>query len=187
MMPRTNFFFVAILFACLLSSSCSNQAEPGNANTPKIQVTSGAFAEGRPIPDKYTGQGEDLSPPLQWSGAPAGAQSFALICEDPDAPMGTFTHWIVYNMPPATAALSENVPKTETLPNGTRQGKNDFGNIGYNGPAPPPGKTHHYYFRLYALDTVLNLDSGTTKNDVVSAMKGHVLAQGDAMGTYLKQ
>jgi Raf kinase inhibitor-like YbhB/YbcL family protein len=187
MMPRTNFFFVAILFAGLLSSSCSNQAEPGSANTPKIQLTSAAFAEGQPIPDKYTGQGEDLSPPLQWSGAPAGAQSFALICEDPDAPLGAFTHWVVYNMPPATAALSENVPKTETLPDGTRQGKNGFGNIGYNGPAPPPGKTHHYYFRLYALDTVLNLDSGTTKNDVVSAMKGHVLAEGEAMGTYLRQ
>lgn len=187
MTARTSPFFIVILFAGLLSSSCSDRAEPGNANIPKMPMTSIAFARGQPIPDKYTGQGEDLSPPLQWSGAPAQTQSLALICDDPDAPVGTFTHWVIYNIPSTTAAFTENVPKIATLTDGTKQGKNSFGNIGYNGPAPPPGKTHHYCFRLYALDTVLNLDPGAEKSAVLDAMKGHVLAEGELMGTYLKQ
>jgi len=187
MTARANLFFIAVLFAGLLSSSCSNQADPGSPGKPKMSLTSTAFAQGQPIPDKYTGQGEDLSPPLQWSGAPANVQSFVLICEDPDAPMGAFTHWVIYNIPPAISSLSENVPKNASLSGGTRQGQNGFGNIGYNGPAPPPGKTHHYYFRLYALDDVLTLDPGAAKKAVVNAMQGHVLAEGELIGTYLRQ
>ena len=150
----------------------------------KIQVTSTAFAQGQPIPQKYTGQGDDVSPPLQWTGTPPNTKSLALICDDPDAPMGTFTHWVLYNIPSASAVLTENVPKMETLDDGRKQGKNSFGNIGYNGPMPPPGKPHHYYFKLYALDTTLNLDPGENRADLLDAMKGHIIAEGELMGTY---
>lgn len=183
MTMRVNFLF-AILFAAIFSASCSNEAQPVSANTPKIQVTSPAFAAGQPIPDKYTGHGDDISPPLQWSGAPPQTKSFALICEDLDAPSGTFTHWVIFNLPATATSLPENVAKTGTLPDGSMQGKNSFGNIGYNGPAPPPGAPHRYFFRLYALDITVNLDAGTDKSSLLSAMNGHVLAEGELMGTY---
>lgn len=161
--------------------------DDGQGNVPKIQVTSTAFKQGQPIPDKYTGQGQDISPPLQWTDAPPPTKSFALICEDPDAPGGTFTHWVIFNLPPATTTLPENLARNGSLPDGSLQGKNSFGNIGYNGPAPPPGKAHHYYFRLYALDATLPLDAGADKNAVLNAMKGHVLAEGALMGAYQNQ
>ena len=152
-----------------------------------IQITSTAFAEGQPIPDKYTCAGPNVSPPLTWSGAPAGTKSFALITDDPDAPMGTWVHWVIYNLPPATTSLAENAPQSPELPNGAKQGVNDFGQIGYGGPCPPPGKPHRYFFKIYALDATLDLKSGATTKEVLKAMDGHILAEGQLMGTFQRQ
>ena len=138
-----------------------------------IELTSTAFKQGMTIPKKYTGDGTDQSPPLHWSEPPSGTKSIALICADPDAPRGTWVHWVLFN-----------VPTTETLGNGTKQGKNDFGNIGYGGPAPPKGKPHRYFFKLYALDVTLDLPPGAIKAQLESAMKGHILAEGQLMGNY---
>lgn len=149
-----------------------------------IELTTTAFPQGSPIPRQYTGDGANHSPPLQWSSPPAGTQSIALICDDPDAPRGTWVHWVLYNLPADARELEEGVPATATLPSGAMQGKNDFGNIGYGGPAPPRGKPHRYFFKLYALAVPLHLKSGATKAQLESAMKGHILAEGQLMGTY---
>ncbi len=151
-----------------------------------MQVTSSAFQEGETIPKKYTGDGSDLSPPLRWTGAPAGTKSLAIICDDPDAPAGTWVHWVLFNLPADTRELEEGVPTKETLPNGARQGKNSWGsnNIGYRGPSPPPGKPHRYFFKVYALDAMLDLAAGADKAQLEKAMKGHVLGQGQMMGKY---
>lgn len=149
-----------------------------------FQITSSAFANGGTIAKNYTCDGPDLSPPLAWTGAPAGAQSFALIADDPDAPAGTWVHWILYNLPRTAKELSEGVKKEEQSPDGTQQGRNDFHKIGYNGPCPPPGKPHRYFFNLYALGGKLSLKPGATKAEVESAMKGHVLAQAELVGKY---
>ena len=142
-----------------------------------------AFPIGGNIPKKYTCGGLDLSPELTWTGAPAGTRSLALIADDPDAPVGTWTHWIIWNIPP-DAALPEATAKTEALSDGARQGKNDFKRIGYGGPCPPPGKPHRYFFKLYALNSKLDLKAGATRNELEGAMKGHVLAQAELMGKY---
>lgn len=152
-----------------------------------IQVTSTAFAEGQPIPDKYTCAGSDVSPPVTWSGAPAGTKSFALIADDPDAPMGVWAHWVIYNLPPATTSLAENTPQSSELPDGAKQGVNDFRQTGYGGPCPPPGKAHRYFFKIYALDMPLDLKSGATKKELLKVMNGHVLAEGQLMGTYQRR
>jgi Raf kinase inhibitor-like YbhB/YbcL family protein len=149
-----------------------------------IQLTSTAFAEGQPIPQRHAFDDQDLSPMLQWSGVPSDARSLALICDDPDAPMGTWVHWVVYDLPPAATRLSGGVPKSPELANGAKQGMNDYHRIGYGGPCPPPGKPHRYFFKLYALDTRLELKPGVTKKELVKAMDGHVLAEGQLMGTY---
>jgi Raf kinase inhibitor-like YbhB/YbcL family protein len=143
-----------------------------------MQLTSSAFAEGQTIPRDFTGDGKDKSPPLQWSGAPDGTRSFALICDDPDAPRGTWVHWVLYRVPTDVQELAEGSS------GGARQGKNDFGKIGYGGPAPPRGKPHRYFFKLYALDAVPDLPEGATKQQLEQAMKGHVLAQSQLMGAY---
>jgi len=136
------------------------------------------------IPQQYTCDGADLSPPLAWSDVPDGTQSFALISDDPDAPMGTWVHWVAYNIPADSTGFPEGMAKTETLPDGTRQGITDFRAVGYGGPCPPPGKPHRYFFKLYALSTVLNLPPKATKADLLVAMNGHVLAQAELVGTY---
>jgi Raf kinase inhibitor-like YbhB/YbcL family protein len=156
---------------------------PGGT-TMKLDLTSTAFAPGDTIPKKHTGDGADTSPPLTWTDPPAGTKSFAVICDDPDAPRGTWVHWVVFNLPADARGLEEGVPATEKLANGARQGKNDFRKLGYGGPAPPPGKPHRYVFKLYALDAPLDLPAGATKDQVVTAMKGHVLAEGELMGKY---
>lgn len=150
----------------------------------KFELSSTSFAAGASIAKRFTCDGQDDSPELHWSEAPAGTKSFALIADDPDAPVGTWVHWVLFNLPPETRALPESVPKTPSLPSKARQGKNDFGKIGYGGPCPPPGKPHRYFFKLYALDAVLALEAGVTKADVESAMKGHILAQAELMGRY---
>lgn len=148
-----------------------------------MKLTSTAFQEGGMIPAKYTCDGANVSPPLEWSGAPQATKSFALICDDPDAPGKTWVHWVVFDLPASRKSLPENVPPQETLPGGGKQGMNDFKKIGYGGPCPPSG-THRYFFKLYALDAELNLDSKTTKDRLVQAMKDHILAQGELIGRY---
>jgi len=150
-----------------------------------MTITSAVFEEGNPIPEKYTCDSEDLSPPLSWSGAPDNTKSFALISDDPDAPVGTWVHWVVYNIPSTVSGLSEGVPAEKTLTDGTIQGINDFRRIGYGGPCPPGG-THRYFFKLYALESVLNLDPGAAKKDLLRAMEGHILAEAELMGTYTR-
>lgn len=152
-----------------------------------LKLSSPAFADGQPIPRKHTGEGPDHSPPLKWSGVPAGAKSLALIADDPDAPVGTWTHWVLYDLPPTTAELAEDAPKTQFLPGNAKQGINDFRRLGYGGPMPPPGKPHRYFFKLYALDTLLDLKPGVTKQELLKAMEGHVLAEGQWMGTYQRR
>lgn len=150
----------------------------------RLEVTSPAFLEGEPIPTKYTADGEDLSPPLSWSGLPTETKSIALICDDPDAPRGTWVHWVLYDLPPDTVQISEGMPLTSELESGAKQGKNDFGNIGYGGPAPPKGKPHRYFFKIYALSEKVGLAPGATKENLLQAMAGKVLAEGQVMGTY---
>jgi len=146
-------------------------------------LQSSAFQNGGSIPKKFTCEAADVSPELTWSGAPEKTQSFALIADDPDAPMGTWVHWVIYDLPANTAKLPEGVPNQEQAASGA-QGKNSSGKIGYGGPCPPPGKPHRYFFKLYALDSKLNLKPGARKPEVEAAMKGHVLAQAELMGKY---
>ena len=148
-----------------------------------IQITSPAFSEGEMIPARYTCDGSDVSPDLSWSGVPKTAKSLALICDDPDAPMGTWVHWVLFNIPAGAVGMPAEIPSSATLENGARHGKNDFRRLGYGGPCPPGG-THRYFFKLYALNTALDLDSGITKAQLVEAMQGHILAEGQLMGKY---
>lgn len=151
-----------------------------------MELKSQAFAAGEMIPAKYTCDGQDISPPLSWSDPPAGTIEFALISDDPDAPVGTWVHWVMWNIPASASALDENLPKTASLLNGTKQGTTDFRRIGYGGPCPPSG-THRYYFKLYALDTALNLPASTLKKDLEKAMQDHILGQAELMGTYRRR
>jgi Raf kinase inhibitor-like YbhB/YbcL family protein len=165
----------------------TDKAEVHKMETHKIvgiSVTSTAFGAGAPVPKQYTGDGQDMSPALAWSKAPTGTQSLALLCEDPDAPRGTWYHWIMFNMPATLNGLGENVPKNETFKDGSTQGTNDFGKIGYNGPKPPPGSIHHYHFKIMALDTKLNLKPSARKDEILAAVKGHILGEGELIGTY---
>jgi hypothetical protein len=166
------------------SCVCAAQDAPRGKKVAVMKITSVAFTEGRAIPVKYTCSGADSSPPLKWSGAPPGTKSFALIADDPDAPGGTWTHWVVCDMPAVVKELAEDTPKSQFLGNGGRQGMNDFHRPGYGGPCPPPGKAHRYFFKIYALDTMLGLPTGANKQDVLSRMQGHLLAQGQIMGTF---
>lgn len=149
-----------------------------------FQLASPAFGAGEMIPKKFTCDGPDVSPKLTWTEAPAAAQSFALIMDDPDAPVGTWVHWLLYNLPSSTRELPEGVEKQERLASGAMQGRNDFRRIGYGGPCPPPGTPHRYYFKLYALDTKLNLKAGATNPELERAMKGHILGEAELMGRY---
>ena len=152
-----------------------------------MQVTSTAFQQDGTIPKQYTGEGKDISPPLAWSGAPANVQSFALICDDPDAPRKEpWVHWVLFNVPGNIKELAEGASRSAKLAHGAKEGKNDFGKLGYGGPMPPPGKPHRYYFKLYALDTMLDLKEGSTKQQVESAIAGHILAEGQLMGKYAR-
>lgn len=149
-----------------------------------FQLTSSAFQEGGLIPRKYTCDGQDVSPPLRWSKTPDGTRGLALIVDDPDAPVGTWVHWVIVNIPPSLSELPEGIPAKDTLPNGARQGLNDFKRIGYGGPCPPPGKPHRYFFKLYALDTMLDVKPKATKAEVLKACKNHILAETQLMGQY---
>ena len=151
----------------------------------EIEVLSPAFYEGGAIPVQYTCDDANVSPPLRWGGIPKDSQSLAIVCEDPDAPSGVFVHWLIFNLPPIVSDLPEAVPTTETLvESGAIQGRNDFDNIGYDGPCPPHGKPHRYFFHIYALDIKLRLQPGATKQEFERAANGHILARGHLMGTY---
>ena len=181
----------SIALMMMFAVACAKQpaTNPPATQTPQaatnMKLTSSAFAEGQAIPRQYTCAGINISPPLEWTGIPKSAKTIAIIADDPDAPAGTWVHWVIYNLPADTLGMIENLPPTEEIKGGGLQGKNDFEKIGYGGPCPPSG-THRYLFKIFALDSELPLKSGATKADVEKAMSGHVLAQAQLMGTYQK-
>jgi Raf kinase inhibitor-like YbhB/YbcL family protein len=183
MSARIKMRFAMVLLAGFITV-CNQEVSPARGDTMKIQLTSTAFADGQPIPRRHAFDEQNISPALQWTGVPPGAKSLALICDDPDAPVGTWVHWVIYDLPPSAAGLSEGVPKSPELPNGAKQGVNDFKRTGYGGPAPPAGKPHRYFFKIYALDIKPDLKTGLTKKELLKAMEGHILAEGQLMGTY---
>lgn len=150
-----------------------------------LSITSPAFSQGAPIPIQYSCKGRDISPPLTWSDPPAATKSFALIVDDPDAPVGTWVHWVLYNIPPTAHGLPEATPTEAALTDGSQNGRTSAGSAGYHGPCPPSG-THRYFFKLYALDSMLSLPSSTDKAGLLNAMQGHILGQGELMGTFSK-
>jgi Raf kinase inhibitor-like YbhB/YbcL family protein len=164
----------------LIAFQVSGQAE---AVMGKIEVRSSAFGEGDKIPPEFTCDGADMSPPIEWSGVPSHAQSIAVIADDPDAPGRDWVHWVLYDLPSSLTGLPAGMPASEKLPAGGIQGRTDFGSIGYGGPCPPKG-THRYFFKVYALDTMLNLKPGVTKKELLKAMQGHILDEGALMGKY---
>ena len=149
-----------------------------------LELTSDAFAEGETMPTRYTCDGEDVSPPLSVDGVPAEAESLALIVDDPDAPNRTWVHWVLYGLPPDTRSVPESVSPEPEGPGGARQGENDFGNLGWGGPCPPPGEKHRYVFHLYALDGTPDLESGASKEELLSAMEPMVLEEVRLTGRY---
>jgi hypothetical protein len=173
-------FFFAVLALSLGAAGCRSEPEPvqGGESEMAIQVTSSAFKEGEAIPQKFTCDGENVSPELSWTGIPQGAKSLAVIADDPDAPVGDWVHWVLLDLPTDTTGLPEGVTGLGVA------GMNDFRKLGYGGPCPPKGKPHRYYFKVYALDAALGLNTGATKAQAEAAMKGHVLAQGQIMGRY---
>lgn len=152
----------------------------------ELTVESSAFKNGEFIPSIYTCDGANISPPLKWSGIPEGTKSIALICDDPDAPIGDWVHWVLYNIPPETKELKENIPSEKIIKNGAIHGLNDWKKYGYGGPCPPSG-IHRYYFKIFALDIKLDLNPGATKKQLLDAMRGHILAQGELMGKYQRK
>ncbi len=158
------------------------QAQPSAG----MRLTSSAFANGQTMPNQHTGDGRNVSPPLAWTDAPEGTKSFALVCNDPDAPRGDFIHWVIYNLGPETSSLKPGVPRDQAFEDGPRQGINGFARTGYDGPLPPPGRPHRYFFNLYALDTTLSSDESQPMDAraLQKAMKGHTLATATLMGLY---
>jgi Raf kinase inhibitor-like YbhB/YbcL family protein len=188
MSPSSSRIEVGVLL-CSLASGVFCLAVPAADHSEKstMQLSSTAFADGQPIPARYTCDDRNISPPLKWSGTPAGSKSLALIADDPDAPVGTWVHWVLYDLPANLSELQENLPKGQYIPGGGKQGLNDFKHLGYGGPCPPPGKPHRYFFKLYALDAMLELKAGATKKELERAMDKHVLAEGQLMGTYKRK
>ena len=182
---------LAALLLALIASACGGEdgkpAIEREVAPVSIEVTSTAFTEGSAIPVRHTCDGEDVSPPLSWSGVPQETRSLALISDDPDAPGGTWVHWVYYAIPADANGLPEGIADTEALPDGAMQGRNDFKRTGYGGPCPPKGSPHRYMFKLYALDVPLDLAPGATKSELLGAMDGHILAQGQLMGTYQRR
>ena len=173
--------FAIALIACvtLLIGSVGSGGEGAS-----LRITSDAFEDGKPIPQEFTCDGADRSPPLHWDGAPEKSKALALVVDDPDAPSGNWNHWLIYNMPPATRALGAGVAATAALGDGSRQGTNDFGRIGYGGPCPPPGSKHRYVFKLYALSAPLELEPGAKRDAVMKAVKEKTLAEAQVVGRY---
>jgi hypothetical protein len=153
----------------------------------KMDITSSAFQNGQPIPSAYTCDDKNISPPLVWTGMPPNTESLVLIVDDPDAPTGVWTHWVAFDLPADCSGLPEDAAKSNPIVGSAKQGVNDFKKTGYNGPCPPGGKQHRYFFKIYALDTTLGLPAGASRNAVEAAMTKHILAQGQLMGTYQRK
>ena len=177
---------LVLLLGTVGGSTVAVQSHPsaGGRSSMALVLKSTAFAPGAEIPKKHSCEAADVSPALEWSGSPARTVSFALIMDDPDAPAGTWVHWVLWNLPASAHGLPEAAAKQDQLADGMRQGRNSFRKIGYNGPCPPPGNPHRYFFRLYALDEKLELAPGANSADLQQAMKGHVLMQAEYMGAY---
>ena len=168
----------------VIVSGCVSTNTEEECVTNNISVYSDGFENGARLASDYSCDGENISPDLHWEAIPDGTKSIALIMDDPDAPGRTFVHWVLYNIPASSRGFSGGVKKNTSLEDGSLQGKNDFGRIGYDGPCPPPGKPHRYFFKVYALDTKPALKSGITKKQLEKAMSGHILAKGEIIGTY---
>jgi Raf kinase inhibitor-like YbhB/YbcL family protein len=173
------------LVVCLaFDANCASKKKATSG--PPLAITSPAFAAGTSIPKIYTCSGSNYSPALQWANAPEGTKSFAIIVDDQDAPLDTFTHWIIVNIPATQTSLAEKASPKGALPAGSLEGTNGFGKIGYGGPCPPSGNPHRYYFKLYALRSMLKVQPGITKNELILAMKGHILAEAQMFGIFEK-
>jgi Raf kinase inhibitor-like YbhB/YbcL family protein len=175
-------WFIILLLAL---SACIPKKIQSTEVVMALSIASPAFKNGSPIPVLYSCKGRDISPALSWSDAPTGTKSLALIMDDPDAPGDTWVHWVIYNIPASAGGLQEAAPAQAQLADGSLNGTNSWGNLGYGGPCPPSG-THRYFFKLYALDTMFGLPSGANKQKLLSAMQNHILAQGELMGTFSK-
>jgi Raf kinase inhibitor-like YbhB/YbcL family protein len=162
----------------------NNMNQGATTTKTDLKLATSAFTFGEKIPKQYTADGKNISPSLSWQEPPKGTKSFVIIVDDPDAPAGVWTHWIVYNIPPDTTSLKEGISRDKKLPDGSLQGKNSGGHIGYDGPAPPKGKTHRYFFNIFALNTVLKAPPGANKKTIESLMERHVIGEGQMMGTY---
>jgi hypothetical protein len=184
-----NYLFYFFLTICLIAGSGEAIAQAKDHINTKtkggttMEITSSSFKHEDMIPAKYTCDGQNISPPLAWSGAPKETKSFALICDDPDAPAGIWVHWVIFDIPENVNSLPEKVAKQEEIAGLGKNGKNSSRRYGYDGPCPPGG-THRYYFKLYALDTMLHLNAGLSKEDLLKAMKGHILSEAQVMGRY---
>ncbi|GAB4169152.1 MAG: YbhB/YbcL family Raf kinase inhibitor-like protein [Calditrichia bacterium] len=182
-----------LLLLIMLVAGCNSQDQkqsPKQVEEKQMEsfyLKADAFHEGDMIPVKFTCQGEDVSPQLQWGHVPEGTESFALICDDPDAPMGTWVHWVVYNIPADYTGFTEGMGNKQELPDGIQQGVNDFGNTNYGGPCPPPGAPHRYYFKLYALDTLTDFKAGLTKSELLNQIESHIIAKTELMGKYRRK
>jgi Raf kinase inhibitor-like YbhB/YbcL family protein len=182
-----NVLFVLTILSASRSGVAAGSPSPSSRdeeNPMSLTLSSPSFSNGGDIAKKFTCDGADVSPQLSWTDPPAGTQAFALLADDPDAPVGNWNHWTMWNLPPSSRGVPEGMSKDAHLPDGSEQGLNDFPKVGYNGPCPPPGKPHRYYFRLFALDAKLDLKPRAGKRDLEAAMKGHVLAQAEWMGRY---
>jgi hypothetical protein len=173
------FFFIAFK-----NEGLSQTKKQGKEKEMNVKLISAAFQNEETIPRKYTCDGKDISPPLSWSEFPEETKSFALICDDPDAPMGTWVHWVVYNIPDSVTSLPEGVPTKKVVMGSMCQGVNDFRKIGYGGPCPPRGPAHRYFFKIYALNNEIDLEPGATKEELLKAIEEHILAKGQIIGKY---
>jgi Raf kinase inhibitor-like YbhB/YbcL family protein len=173
---------MALLLIAPFLAGCRHEPDLA-ASGAILTLSSSTLQDGR-VPKEFTCDGEDKSPLLDWTGAPSGTKTFALTVTDPDGPGGNFTHWVMYNLPANTTGLPEGVPKQGQLANGSRQGKTDLGKIGYGGPCPSAGKPHRYAFKVYALDTKIDVPAGAPHSQVESAVQGHVLAHGELIARY---
>lgn len=173
-----------VLAVLLLGPSAVGLGQVGMPMGQVFELRSSDLEPGGMMPRRFTCDGPDLSPPLSWSAPPAGAKSLALIMEDPDAPAGTWVHWVLFNLSPGARTVAAGIPARATLPDGARQGRNDFQRLGYGGPCPPRGPAHRYVFTLFALDAVLDAESGSTKRQIEAAMQGHILARAELVSRY---
>ena len=186
MIAKKSIFYLLVSLVCLCvfkGTTDGVYAKTRGGAKMAITITSAVFTDGGMIPRDYTCDGRDISPPLAWDDVPEGTKSLAIICDDPDAPVGTWVHWVLFNIPATVNELPRSMPPDKVLENGARHGTNDFRKFGYGGPCPPSG-THRYYFKIYALDIELTQDPGLTKAELLNAMKNHILAEGQLMGRY---